>query len=54
MDRSKKNLTSGVGNAPIKKQGHTKHGRGHFGTDPNAKSPWGNNEDNATPLGDNG
>lgn len=35
MERSKQNLTAGPGDAPIKKQGHTKAPKGAFGTDPN-------------------
>lgn len=53
MDRSKKNLSAVKGDAPIKKQGHTKHGRGHFGTNPNVTSPMGNNKDTAVNLGEN-
>lgn len=52
MDRSKKNLTAGPGNAPVKEQGHTKHARGHFGTNPSASSPWGNNKDGAVKIGE--
>lgn len=50
MDRSKKNLSAVRGDAPVKLQGSTKHPRGFFGTDPNAKSPWGNNKDAAVDL----
>lgn len=53
MDRSKQNLNAGPGDAPIKKQGHTKAANGAFGTDPMAKGMAHANKDSAIPLGDN-
>lgn len=52
MDRSKKNLSAVRGDAPIKKQGHTKDSKGFFGTDPNMRGMV--NKDTATDLGTGG